>query len=155
VISERGVATCPTKIKAVVDWPVPTNVKQLMSFLGLAGYYRKFVHHFGIISRPLTKMLKKGAVFVWTDDHDIAFNTLKSALISAPVHVLPDFSKKFCVQTDASDFGVGVVLMQDGHPLAYVSKSLGPRLRGLSTYEKEYVAMLLAVDQWRSYLQYR
>jgi hypothetical protein len=154
VISAVGVATCPAKINVVVDWQVPTNVKQLRSFLGPAGYYRKFVHHFGVISRPLTELLKKGVVFVWTVDHDIAFNTLKSALISAPVMGLPDFSKTFYVQIDASDFRVGVVLMQEGHPLAYVSKSLGPILRGLSMYEKEYVDVLLAIDHWRSYLQY-
>jgi hypothetical protein len=67
--------------------------------------------------------------------------------------VLPDFSKQFCVETDASDMGVGVVLMQQGHPIAYVSKSFGPKMKGLSTYEKEYVVVLLAVEQWKFYLQ--
>jgi hypothetical protein len=67
--------------------------------------------------------------------------------------VLPDFSKQFCVETDASDMGVGVVLMQQGHPIAYVSKSFGPKMKGLSTYEKEYVFVLLAVEQWKFYLQ--
>lgn len=67
---------------------------------------------------------------------------------------LPDFTKKFQLQTDASDNGVGAVLLQDGHPLAFISKALGPRSRGLSTYEKEYLAILIAVDQWRSYLQH-
>jgi hypothetical protein len=136
VISVEGVATCPAKIKVVADWPVPTNVKQPRSFLALAGYYRKSVHHYGVISSPLSKLLKKGVVFVWIVDHDIAFNTLKSPLISALVLALPDFSKTFYVQTGASDFGVGAVLMQEGHPLAYVSKSLGPKLRGLPMYEK-------------------
>ena len=74
--------------------------------------------------------------------------------MSAPVLALPDFSKPFHLQTDASDCGVGVVLLQDGHPLAFVSKSLGPRTRGLSTYEKEYLAILVAVEQWHSYLQH-
>jgi hypothetical protein len=83
----------------------------------------------------------------------VAFHTLKSALISAPVLALPDFSKPFLVETDASDIGVGAVLMK-GHPIAFVSKALGPRLRGLSTCEKEYIAVLLAIEQWRSYLQY-
>jgi hypothetical protein len=83
----------------------------------------------------------------------VAFQTLKIALIQAPVLALSDFSKPFCIETDASTIGVGAVLMQDHHLIAYVSKALGPRLRGLSTYEKEYVAILLAVDHWRSYLQ--
>jgi hypothetical protein len=83
----------------------------------------------------------------------LAFKTLQSALVTAPVLALPDFSKPFCLETDASGYGVGVVLMQDNHPIAFVSKALGPNMRGLSTYEKEYVAILLAIDQWRSYLQ--
>lgn len=126
----------------------------MRSFLGLAGYYRKFVQHFAIIARPLTDLLKKGALFVWTSTHTTAFETLKQALIKAPVLALPNFSKPFQLQTDASDNGVGVVLLQDGHPLAFVSKALGPRTRGLSTYEKEYLAILIAVDQWRSFLQH-
>lgn len=73
--------------------------------------------------------------------------------MSTPVLALADFNKPFQLQTDASDWGVGVVLMQDGHPLAFVSKALGPRTRGLSTYDKEYLAILVAVDQWRAYLQ--
>jgi hypothetical protein len=91
---------------------------------------------------------------VWTSVHDQAFATLKQALISAPVLALPNFSKPFVVETDASDGGIGAVLMQDGHPLAFFSKALGPKSKGLSTYEKEYMAILLAVQQWRSYLQH-
>jgi len=78
---------------------------------------------------------------------------LKHALSSAPVLALPDFNKPFYIETDASGHGVGAVLMQDSHPLAYISKALGPKPRGLSIYEKEYLAILLAVQQWRSYLQ--
>lgn len=154
VVSSQGVATDPTKVQAVADWPTPTCLKELRSFLGLAGYYRKFIRHFGVICKPLTVLLKKGSLFVWTSDHDLAFNTLKRALISAPVLSLPDFSTPFVVETDASDDGVGAVLMQNGHPLAFLSKALGPRSRGLSTYEKEYLAVILAVQQWRAYLQH-
>jgi hypothetical protein len=153
VISAAGVSTSPEKVKAVVDWPVPQNAKELRSFLGLASYYRKFVQHFGIISKPLTELLKKNTMFIWISDHDVAFQTLKTALVTAPVLTLPDFSLQFCIETDASDYGVGVVLMQNNHPIAYISKALGPKMRGLSIYEKEYVAILLAVEQWRSYLQ--
>jgi hypothetical protein len=123
--------------------------------LGLASYYRKFVKHFGVISRPFTELLKKESVFIWTSDQDIAFHTLKSALMQAPVLALPNFSKSFLIETDASDYRVGDVLMQDHQPIAFVSKSLGPKLRGLSTYENEYIAILMAIDQWRAYLHFQ
>lgn len=133
---------------------VPSDVKELRSFLGLSGYYRKFVKHYAILARPLHDLLKKGTIFIWTQAHSDSFHAIKNALVAAPVLALPDFDKTFQLQTDASDLGVGAVLLQDGHPLAFVSKALGPKLRGLSTYEKEYLANLVAVDQWRSYLQH-
>jgi hypothetical protein len=130
-------------------------VRELRSFLGLAGYYRKFVRHFGIISKPLTELLKKQAVFVWTADHEKSFTALKNALRQAPVLALHDFSKQFCIETDANGTSVGAVLMQDGHPLAFFSKALGPKSLGLSAYEKEYMSIVLAVQQWRQYLQHK
>lgn len=96
---------------------------------------------------------KKGNLFVWTEITETAFQTLKNALIQAPVLALPDFNVSFTIETDAYDVGVGAVLSQNGHPLAFGSRALGPRNRGLSVYEKEYLAILLAVQQWRSYLQ--
>lgn len=155
VLSERGVSTDPSKISDVAQWPRPAYTKELRSFLGLAGYYRKFVRHFGVISKPLTDLLKKHSMFVWTDAHDQSFKALKEALCNAPVLALPDFSKPFALETDASGTGVGAVLLQNGHPLAYIRKALGPRSQGLSTYEKEYLAILLAVQHRRSYLQHQ
>jgi hypothetical protein len=145
-ISEAGVSTCPGKVEAVLQCPTPSCVKDLRSFLGMARHYRKFVKHFGVIARPLTELLKKNSLFIWTADHEVAFQILKSALIEARVLALPDFTKRFLIETDASNYGVRAVLMQDSHHLAFVSKSLGPKLRGLSTYEKEYIAILLAVE---------
>jgi len=153
VISAEGLSTDPSKIDDIVNWPVPKNVKDVRSFLGLAGFYRKFVQHFGIISKPLTELLKKHTLFVWTDDHQRAFEVLKQALVTTPVLALPDFEQTFCIYTDACATGVGAVLMQNGHPLAFLSKALGPRNQGLSTYEKEYLALIMAIEQWRSYLQ--
>lgn len=115
--------------------------------MGLAGYYRKFVKGFGELSRPLTSLLKKGTMFVWTTAQEEAFHDLKQALLSAPVLALPDLNKPFVVKTDASDKGMGAVLQQDGHAVAYVSKALGPKNQALSTYEKECLAILLAVEQ--------
>lgn len=154
VISLSGVSTDPKKIKIIADWPPPQNVKELRSFLGMAGYYRKYVKNFGIISKPLTNLLKKGEIYIWTSKAATSFDTLKNALMTVPVLALPDFSKPFELETDASDKGIGAVLQQEGHPIAFVSRALGPKAQGLSTYEKECFAILLAVDYWRPYLQH-
>jgi hypothetical protein len=154
IISSAGISTDLAKVEVVLSWPHHSNVKEVRSFLGLAGYYRKFVEHFVVISKLLTSLLKKNTLFVWTSEHSEAFQLLKQALAEAPVLAMPDFTTTFCIETDASNMGVGAVLLQKGHPLAYISKALGPRTKGLSTYEKEYLAILIAVEQWRQYLQH-
>jgi len=152
IISSQGVSTEPSKIVAVQQWPTPVSLKELRGFLGLTGYYRKFIKNYGMISKPLTLLLKKGTPFVWTPNTEQAFQLLKQALIQAPVLALPDFNKQFVLETDASDAGFGAVLMQEGHPIAYLSKPLSGPNQGLSTYEKECMAILWAVDKWRCYL---
>lgn len=152
VVSNSGVATDPSKIQEVLDWPPPSNLKELRGFLGLAGYYRKFIKHFAILSKSLSDLLRKDAVFVWSSVQSEAFSVLKQALCSAPVLAQPDFSLPFHIETDACGTGIGAVLQQQGHPIAFMSKALGPRNQGLSTYEKEYLAILMAVEQWRHYL---
>jgi hypothetical protein len=152
VIIEKAVATCPDKVNVVQNWHAPTSVKELRSFLGLVGYYRKFIRHFGMISSPLTDLLNKAYLFVWTNEQDMAFQTLKQALVQAPVLALPDFFKVFYIETNACECGVGAVLIPKGHPMAFVSKALGLILRDISTYEKEYIAILMSNEQWRSYL---
>ena len=108
-----------------------------------------------MITKPLTNLLRKDTQFLWTPNVEAAFQLLKSCLIEAPVLALPNFSKQFVVETDASDQGIGAVLMQDNHPIAYLSKPLGPRNQALSVYEKECLAILLAIEKWRSYLQHQ
>ena len=133
-------------------WPVPTSPTELRGILGFTGYYRKFVPHYGIIAKPLTQLLtKKG--FQWTVTAQEAFEKLKQAMVQTPVLALPDFEKPFTIETDACDTGIGAVLTQEGHPLAYFSKALGVRNQKLSTYEKEFLAVMMAVDRWRPYLQ--
>lgn len=112
IISGQGVVMDPTKVEVIQQWPTPANTKELRSFLGLAGFYRKFVQHYGIISKPLTELLKKHSLFAWTTDHQTTFDTLKNALIIAPVLALPDFTLPLCIYTDACQTEVGAVLMQ-------------------------------------------
>jgi hypothetical protein len=116
--------------------------------LGLTGYYRKFVKNYGAISNPLTQLLKKDA-FAWKEDATRAFRNLKQAMTQPPVLSLPDLNKSFVVETDASGSGIGAVL---GHPISFISKSLGPQQQALSSYEREMLAILHAVTKWRHYL---
>jgi hypothetical protein len=153
VISGAGVSTDPAKVLAMKDWPVPRNLKEVRGFLGLTGYYRKFIKNYGVLSRPLTDLLKKSVQFQWTPTTETAFRTLQQALLDAPVLAVPDFTQPFVVETDACQTGVVAVLMQRDHPVAHLSKALCPKNQALSTYKKECLAILLAMDKWRSYLQ--
>ena len=153
-IYAAGVSTDPGKIKAVEQWPTPTTQKQLRSFLGLANYYRRFIQGYSIIARPLTNLLKKDG-FHWCTEAATAFDALKFVLTSSPVLALADFGKDFVIETDASNIGIGAVLMQDNHPICYISRALGPRHQGLSVYEKELMAVVHAVQSWSSYLTHR
>ena len=150
-IQASGVSTDPNKVKAVAEWPIPTSLKKLRAFLGLVGYYRRFVRDFGIIARPLTALTKKDA-FMWTVEATGALETLKKALCDAPVLALPRFDKPFIVETDACSHGIGAVLMQEGHPVAFISRHLKGKQLSLSIYEKELLAVVFAVQKWRHYL---
>lgn len=104
------------------------------------------------MAHPLTKLLKNKIVFKWTAETQAAFEKLKAAMCMTPVLVLPDFAKQFVIETDACGTGVGAVLLQDSHPVAYYSKALRQRNQTLSIYEKEFLAILMAIDKWRQYL---
>lgn len=152
-ISKDGVATEKENISIVEQWPVPTNVKKLRGFLGLTRYYRKFIRHYGLISRHLTNLLKKGVPFVWTSQAQEAFTQLKLALVNALVLAIPDFSKPFVLETEASEVGFGAILLQDSHLVVYLDKAMCLKNQALSTYEKECMTIILTVEKWRPYLQ--
>jgi hypothetical protein len=152
IISDKGVATDSSKISAMVEWPTPTNVTELRGFLGLTGYYRKFIKHYGIVTKPLTNLLRLKS-FHWTSDAQQAFEKLKGMMCTAPVLAISDFTKQFVIETDACDLGIGAVLMQEDQLVAFLSKALGPVHQKLSIYEKEFLALIMVVERWRPYLQ--
>ncbi|GAV63615.1 hypothetical protein CFOL_v3_07133 [Cephalotus follicularis] len=121
-ISEQGVSTDPKKVAAIQQWPMPKNLKELRGFLGLTGYYRRFIRNYSLLSKPLTSLLKKDA-FKWTEEATDSFNRLKDAMVTTPVLALPNMQEEFVVEIDASGSGIGAVLMQNGHPVAYIANN--------------------------------
>ena len=152
VISEGGISVDPGKVKEVLNWKTPQNVGDIRSFLGLAGYYRRFIEGFSKISKPLTSLLEKRAVFKWTSAQEAAFKELKHKLTTAPVLVMPDMHKEFSVYYDASGQGIGCVLMQDGHVIAYASRQLRKHEQNYPTHDLELAAVVHALKIWRHYL---
>jgi hypothetical protein len=151
IVSHEGVKVDPNKIKAMMDWSIPKTLKNLRGFLGLTGYYRKFVRSYGRIAAPLTALTKKDA-FSWTPEATKAFEQLKEVMCKAPVLTTPDFTKTFIVECDASRNGIGVVLMQEGRPLAFESRPFKGKDLQKPIYEKEMMAILHALKKWRPYL---
>ncbi|KAH9775894.1 hypothetical protein KPL71_006537 [Citrus sinensis] len=151
IVSVSGVRADPQKIAVMVRWPTPQTTKKLRGFLGLTGYYRRFIRGYASLATPLTDLLCKDA-FQWTPAAADAFEALKRVMVEAYVLRLPDFDSDFILEIDASNVGIGAMLMQSGHPISYFSKKLGPRLRASSTYIKELTAIVEAVHKWRQYL---
>ncbi|XP_026399137.1 uncharacterized protein LOC113294990 [Papaver somniferum] len=151
IISGEGVAADPEKIACMVRWTVPTTLRDLRGFLVLQGITGNFLRIIVSFCKPLTELLKKNQ-FQWSESAESAFQRLREAVATTPVLDLPDFSKPFEVATDACDVGVGAALMQDKRPIAFFSKGMGSRFLAMSTYEKEMMAIVLAVSRWRTYL---
>ena len=152
VVSAEGISVDPQKIEAIVDWKPPTNVTEVRSFLGLAGYYRKFVKGFSKIATPLTKLTRKEEKFIWSEACQNSFNELKQRLTTAPVLTLPSGSEGFTIYCDASRQGLGCVLMQRDRVIAYASRQLKKHEVNYPTHDLELAVVVFALIIWRHYL---
>ena len=151
IVSDKGIAPDPDKIQAMLSWPTPSTVSELRGFLGLTGFYRRFIRGYASIASPLTSLLRTDA-FQWNSDAQAAFVQLQQAMTQAPVLAPPDFTAPFILETDASRTAMGAVLIQRAHPIAFHSKVFCDRLRRASTYVCELHAITVAVRKWRHYL---
>jgi len=151
-ISKHGVHVDQEKVMAIKDWPTPRNVSELRSFHGLASFYRRFVPNFSTVAAPLNELVKKEVDFKWGIDQTKAFETLNEKLIKAPLLVLPNFSKIFEIECDASNVGIRAVLLQEGHPIAYFCEKLKRSHLNYSTYDKELYALVRTLQTWQHYL---
>ena len=158
-VSARGVQPSPDKVRAVVEWPKPSSVKDVRSFLGLAGFYRRFIRNFSLKARPLTELTRDDATWRWDEPQEMAFKTLKRSLVTAPVLHMPNFELPFVLTTDASAVSVGGILEQDFgaglQPVAYESKKLSPTEMRYSAYERELLGIVWAIGKWRHYFEGR
>ena len=158
VVSANGIAVDKHKIEAIAAWPKPTTVTELRAFLGLAGFYRRFVPHFAALAAPLTDLTSNKADVVagWSSPHDAAFASLKAALTNTPCLIPFHPGAPTTLTTDASDLAIGAVLMQDvgngPQPVAFNSRKLSPAERNYATHEKEALAIKDSLKVWRHYL---
>jgi hypothetical protein len=159
LISSRGVKVLPDRVEAVKGYPRLSNLRQLRRFLGMSGFYARFIPSYSEVAEPLHELKRKGMKYKWGEAQQGAFEGIKKALCQAPVLQLPDFSKDFVLSTDASDFAISAVLQQrvqgDLAPIAYYSRLLTPAERRYSTYEKECLAVLFGCEKCRSYLEHK
>jgi hypothetical protein len=151
-ISGEGIAIDPSKVQEVMDWKPPTSVHQIRSFLGLAGYYRRFIPDFSRITKPMTELLKKGVKFVWSEKCEKVFHTLREHLTTVLVLAQPDNTKPFDVYYDASGTSLGCVPMQDNRVIAYASRALQPHEQNYPTHDLELAAVIHALKILRHYL---
>src|SRR5258708_17415837 len=156
VINQYGNKMESCKVNAVTSWPIPKNIYELRSFLGLAGYYRRFVKDFSMIASPLTSLLHKDTKYEWTAQQDDAFNELKQAVSTAPILIIPDPHLPYTVVADASGYAIGAALCQDHgnglQPCAFLSRKMNDHERNYAVHEQELLAIVHALREWRHYL---
>jgi hypothetical protein len=152
VVNKNGIQVDPSKIDSVKNWRTPETPTEVRQFLGLAGYYRRFIENFSKIAQPLTQLTQKDRPYVWGDKQEEAFQILKDRLCNAPILSLPEGSEDFVVYCDASGQGLGCVLMQRGKVIAYASRQLKVHEKNYTTHDLELGAVVFALKCWRHYL---
>jgi len=158
-ISSKGILMDPKKVSSIMEWPIPKNVKDVQSFLGLANYYRRFISGFADLAQPLNSLLKKDAKFDFSNECKDSFSDIKSKFASAPVLAYPNRELPFMVETDASNYAIGAILSQINpednisHPVAFFSRSLSSSERNYPIYDKELLAIVAALETWRHLLK--
>ncbi|XP_074356031.1 uncharacterized protein LOC141695701 [Apium graveolens] len=152
IVSADGIRVDPAKVEAITNWPRPSTTTEVRSFLGLAGYYRRFVEGFSTIAMPLTQLTRKSNKFIWTDECETSFQELKKRLVTSPVLTLPSGLGGYVIYSDASKKGLGCVLMQHGKVIAYISRQLKSHEVNYPTHDLELAAVIFALKIWRHYL---
>jgi hypothetical protein len=158
IIEEGRISMDAVKLGGIRDWPVPTMLKQTRSFLGFGNFYRKFIFHYSKLARPLNDLMKKDKKFEWTTECQEAFDTIKKRFMEEPVLLMPDQSKPFQIESDASKVATGAVLTQldsngDQHPVAFLSKTFSKTERKYEIYDRELLGIIRALKEWRHYIQ--
>ena len=152
ILSREEIFVGPSKVQEVMDRKAPTSVHEVQSFLGLAGYYRRFIPDFSKIAKPMTRLLQKDEKFSWTPECEAAFHTLRTLLTTAPILAQPDIEKPFNLFCDALGIGLGCVLMQEGRVIAYAFRQLRKHEVNYPSHDLELVAVVHALKIWRHYL---
>jgi hypothetical protein len=158
IISAGKIEMDPVKVEGVSKWPSPSNVKEVQSFLGFVNFYRRFIKDFADIARPLHDLTRKASEWAWNKEHQEAFDALKKLVTSSPILIFPDDHEPYKVEADSSDYATGAVLSQLGedekwHPVAFLSKSLSAVERNYEIHDKEMLAIIRALEEWRHYLE--
>lgn len=158
MVSDKGLEMCQDKVQAIRNWPIPKTLKEVQAFIGFANFYRRFILDYSKITNPLTALTKKNCKFEWTSQTQEVFNALRSRFLQAPVLIHPNFDRAFVVETDASDTATGGILSQQGedghlHPCAYRSSKMSLAKQNYDIYDKELLAIVLALRDWRVYLE--
>jgi len=158
VVEHNKVSMDPAKLKGISDWPTPTSVKEIWSFLGLCNYYRRFIEDYANCARALNNRLRKDLPFEWPDECQLSFDDLKGCFAKEPVLMIPDPTRPFQIESDASLYATGAVLSQldgngDRHSCSFISKTFSPAKRNYEIYDRELLAIIRALSEWRHYIQ--